>query len=372
MKKYLLAGLFTTVLLAAAPLHAQKPGSMAQKELLKSLQLRNAQLEKQIAQLQRAHERLLIQNAKESTYQTRLFNRAKQAVFRAMPKHKGSVNTYTGTVFEVRRNGRKEVFGTVAMHALQDVFATPGMLGKEFSALVVSGTQVKTIPARIVQLSSSAMGDLALVKFQPEDERLFRPLSLEEVSLSFPAQGYAQGYACNLLSKQTFSIVGNTSIGMLQAHLPAVDQGQRAGFCGSPVFTTNFRFAGVHVGSSYETNAGYIAPISVLQKLVESYHNPGKHVQSIVLADKEIGTLTITEYVARIEFLDANKQVIWEKETHSKFSLRNAEQELLQHPNTAFIRLYVGNSHWHTDEHGSYVLDDEYHPRVIETAWPAK
>lgn len=364
--------LFSTALLAAAPLHAQKNGLSSTKALLQSIELKNARLQKQLLSLQRKHERLLRQNANELAYQTRLFDRAKQAIFRALPDTKLPANTYTGTVFEVRHNGRKDVFGTVAMHALQDSFETPGMLGKEFSALVVSGGKFRTIPARIVQLSSSAMGDLALVKFRPEDERLFRPLSLEDFSLSFPAQGYAQGYACNLLSKQAFPIVGNTSIGMLQAKLPAAPMGQRAGFCGSPVFTTDFKFAGIHVGSSYETNAGYIAPIPVLQKLVESYYKPGSQVQSVSLAGKEIGTLTITEFVARIEFLDDHKQVLWEEETLSKFSLRKAEKALHQYPNTAFIRLHVGNSHWKTDEKGSYVINDEYRPRIIETAWNAK
>ncbi len=371
--------LLTSVLLAATPLCAQKNlkalksiGSLAEKASLQILEKRNLQLQKQLAQLQREHALLVAQNAKEQSYQTRLFDRAKRATFRAVPNEQFPASTFTGTVFEVLHNGRKEVFGAVAMHILQDVTNTPGMLDKDFSVVIVRGNRFRTLPARVVQLSSSAMGDIALVKFRPEDERLFQPLSLEEISLSFPAQGYAQGYACNLLSKQTFPIVGNTSIGMLKSHLPAAEKGKRAGFCGSPVFTTDFKFAGIHVGSSYKDNTGYIAPLSVLQNLVDSYHTPNTQPQVLLLAGKEIGRLAIDEHAIRIEFLDADYQVIWEKNTKYKFSLTEAEQKIQQLHNVSFIRLHLRKSYWHMDKHGSHLLENSSSPRVIVTPWLSK
>ena len=348
---------------------AIKPSSATIKPSSSSLE---SSLAQRIAQLERENAALSAKILQEKNYQARLFDRAALATFRAMPDSDLPLNSFTGTVFEVTRNGKKEVFGVVATHALQDPFETPGMLDRKFRAVIVRQNKTIVLPARVVQVSSSAMGDVSLVKFQPKDETLFEPITLEDVPLTFPAQGYSQGYACNLLAKQTFQLTGQTSIGILKAHLPAALLGQRAGFCGSPVFTKDFKFVGVHVGSSYNTNDGFIAPVRLLEGLVDAFHSAQATPYAIELGGKEIVRLAMDEYIARMEFLDANQQVLWQYHTQAKFSLVPAETKLQDSPDVAFIRLKIGKTHWIENENREYIVEDTFSPRTVLVPWSSK
>lgn len=310
----------------------------------------------------------------EQNYQSAVFDASRRATFRAIPKDPSSVNAMTGTTFWITHNGKKEIFGVVATHALAHVFLFSGMLGREFNAIVINGNVARTIPAKVVQFTPTTMGDLALVKFPAEFEQFLHPIELKGTELTtFPSKGYAQGYARNLLSKQTFPITGKTSVGTLLSQLPKAEVGDRVGLCGSPVFTTDFHLVGIHVGSSYKTNMGYIAPVSVLQNLITSYYNPGSKPQSIVLAGREIGRLAMDEYVASLELLNAQHQYLWKYDTHAKFSLSAAEEEIAKRPDVAFVRLTIGRASWTDEETSSYIVYDEiFNARTITTPWPSK
>lgn len=325
-------------------------------------------LAKRIAELKQENAKLAAQNLQEREYQNKLFDRARRALFQALAYQDSPGNALTGTIIQVNRKGKKEIFGVIASHALQGVPYLEGSLGQGFQAVYVHDNVAHVIPAKVVQFSPSSMHDLALVKFPAEYEPLFEPIVLEDFKLKLPIQGYSQGYACNLLSKQTFPIMGRTSIGMLTSHLPAAELGQRAGLCGSPVFTKDFHLAGIHIGSSYDTNVGYIAPVSAIKNLVRSYHSSkGIKPVSLKLAGREIGRLAVDEYVSRVELLDEHFNPLWKEDTQIKFSLTQAERELANYPKAAFIRLTVGHSFWEQGPKGSYVLDDASNPRIIIT-----
>lgn len=321
-----------------------------------------------IVELERENARLAAQNLQERQYQSQLFDRARRAVFRALPYKNSPANAFTGTLIQVTHRGKKEIFGVVASHTLQSVPFLDGLLGREFQAVYIHNNVAHTIPAKIVQFSPFTMRDLALVKFPAEYESMFDPIVLEDFHLELPTQGYSQGYACNILSKQTFPIVGINSTGTLTSRLPAAELGQRSGLCGSPVFTTDFHLMGIHIGSSYKTNVGYIAPVSAIKNLIQAYHAPAQSKPfSLSLAGREIGRLAVDEYLSRIELLDEHYRTLWKEDTQAKFSLANAEQELASYPQAAFIRLTLGHSSWEQGPKGTYVFDDNSNPRIIIT-----
>lgn len=348
----------------AIKLQPRRISSASIKSSKNSVKAENV-LKRRIAELKRQNAQLAKINAQERKYQHELFNKSRQAIFRAIPLDTSPLsNAFTGTTISVLHKGKREIFGVVASHILQDHFVSSGLLGKEFNAVFISGNVARTIPAKIVHFTPAPMGDLALVKFPAEYEPYFHPLALADIELAFPAKGYSQGYACNLLTTQTFPIVKQNSAGTLIAQLPEADLGQRAGLCGSPVFTTDFRFTGIHVGSSYKTNEGYITSVAVLKNLVKSYYNPKIRPQSIMLADQEIGRLAMDEYVSSIELLNKDQQYIWKYDTRAKFSLSKAEQELARHPETAFIRLIIGKAKWMD---GHILYDEIFDSRIITT-----
>ena len=381
MKRILLL-LMTSMLLQGMPLCAMKisakkarprtskNSSLVKNRISQKESASRLSLLRRIEKLTRENNELANKNFQERVYQNKLFDKSRRATFRALPNKRSYGNAFTGTLVRVKRKKRTDVFGVIAAHTLRDNFMQEGMLGKEFTAVYIHGNVAETIPAKVVHFSPSEMGDIALVKFPAKYEPLFEPIALETQELTLPAQGYSQGYACNLLSKQTFPIVGKSSTGMLTSRLPAAELGQRAGLCGSPVFTTDFQLAGIHVGSSYESNMGYITPISTLKNLIDSYYNPGIKPQLITLAGKGIGHLAMDEYVSRIEMLNARGNVVWEYNTMSKFSLSKAEAELATRTDVAAIRLTVKKAVWQEAPDKTQQINyDLALPRFILTKW---
>ncbi len=347
-------------------------------QIIKKLQAENAALERQIAT--------------QHTVREHALQISRPAVFRALGA-KPYVQSFSGTIFKTTYQGKEEIFGAVPMHLLRSQDFVPGTLSYKFTAGVSTPSGIRYVPAWVVQISSSKTGDVALVKFRKEDEALLSPLTLSPNEPTFPQQAYGQGYANNLLSYQAFQLVGKTSNNILVAQIPSARLGERAGSCGSPVVNEQAQLAGIHVGSSYEPldpvkknffaafrlthspvesgDIGYVTPVSYLEKLVTSYHQPAAKLFPVVIGGHEIIRLKANEYVSRIELLDKAEHVIWKKETNVKVSFAAAETVLRLHSQTAYIRLHIGRSHWVKNEKGWYIDDTDQVSSVLYPLPPA-
>lgn len=358
--------LFLAILLTGegADLFAQRRSSLRS---VRGLSRPSASLSRRISALERQRRLYPLSHIQEQKYQSMLFDKARRATFRAFSYTPSSANAFTGTILKVKHEGKSEIVGVIASHTLQGTPHLEGLLNQEFKAVYVHGNVALDIPAKVVQFTHPSLGDLALVKFPKEYEQIFDPIPLEEVSIELPARGYSQGYARNNLFNHNFFITGETSTGMLTSQLPPVQAGDRAGLCGSPVFTTDFQLAGIHVGSSYRTHVGYISPVANIYRLLQSYYQPDSPAYTIKLAGKDVAQLGINEYIADIEILDINYNTLWKHHTRTKFSVTQAEAEVAQNPQAAFVRLTIGNSSWQQDPMGSYVFDDISKARILIT-----
>lgn len=366
-------------------------GTPISAELRQSLsQLSPKQLSTVTAQLQRANAKLAQSNKKTRQFQQDLFSSTRAAIFRALPTATGPRNSYTGTLFEVENNGKQEIFGVIPMHALKAPDQTAGLLSYKFTAVVDVDGAPQRIPARVVQLSSSKTADVALVKFEEKDSALLSPLKLApNAPVTSGTRLYTQGYACNLPARALVTVTGTTSTGLLTTAIPAAHEGERLGFCGSALVNEAHELMGIHVGSMYVHDTqestffnafqlekphigdtGYMAPVSFLYQLTQSYLHPGKAVIPVQVRGQEITRLRVNEYISRIELLDEHHQTIWQKDTDIKMSLRPVEQALLLFPQTRWIRLHVGRTHWQKNENGWYVADDKSLYRVVVSGVP--
>lgn len=331
------------------------------------------QLEQMILKLQRENAKLERQIAQQKATQEKVYSAARKAVFRALGPQQDAM-TLSGTLFKTTYNGQEEIFGVVPMHVLRNEDHVPGTLSYKFTAGVFTDTTIKFIPAWVVQISSDKTGDVALVKFRKEDEKLLSPLALSTKEPSFPQQAYAQGFARNLLARQTFQLMGTTSTGLLTAQIPAAYEGDRAGFCGSPVVNEQGTLSGIHVGSRYgaadpaqeaffnafrlnapnvqEGDIGYVTPASFVQNLVTAYHESHAKPMVVRLAGHEITRLAINEYISRMELLDKDHRQLWSKNTDFKVSLSAVETVLRLRNDVRYIKLEIGRTHWAKDEKG--------------------
>ncbi len=364
----------------------KQPGTFPKSRLG---ELSNKQLDQFIIRLRYENARLAQQNELERQRQAQVFAASRPAVFRVASVQNGGLHSLSGTIFTTSQAGQPEIFGVVPTHVLQDADHEQGTLSKEFSVLVETPQGIQTLPAQVVQLSSTKTGDVALVKFRAEDEEFLSPLSLAPTIKQFPTPVYSQGFARSILTQSSFPVVGTTSAGMLISQLPASHRGERAGFCGSPVITQQTTLAGIHVGSRYLSqdpqqtaffaafklkqlpiqdggDAGYITPASFLKQMVAAYHHPDLKPLIITFAGQEITRLAVDEYISAIELLDAHMNVVWSRNMDFKVTFTAAEAAFRLYPQVAFVRFQVGKTHWAQDADGWFVQDTDNRYSVLK------
>ncbi len=314
-------------------------------------------LRRSVSELERLNARLLERkNFLEGQRKT------KEAVFQAVPFSSGPSNTYSGTVFQTIYDGKREIYGVISTHALGSFYAPGGFLYRDFQAAFVIDGRPRMLPARVVQVSARQMTDVALVKFNPEDEAFLRPLTLAKDAVS-ETEVYSQGFACGLpMTVPSRRIVEATSNLLIKTTIP-VDEAERAGLCGSAVLNRRHELVGIHTGSSHHgqdpaADVGYVAPAHLLRRLVAAYHNGGRALIPVRLKGLNVAAINVDEYISKIELLDANGRLLWARETGAKFSARRAEEQLDRFPQARFARLSVGRSRW-VREDGVFVLKED-------------
>lgn len=384
MKHFLLYGLLMATLWAAPCAFGQTAGHWA--KALQASKHSPQQLRVLLNKIQQENQRLRIQNAQTRSFQTQLFQTIRPSIFRALPSDQKIVNSYTGAIFQTEYEGKPEIYGVISMHALKDTPQAGGHLSQQFMALVEKEGDFVLIPAEVVQLSSSKMADVALVQFRPEDQKTLTPLVLENPDVPPTRQVYSAGYACNLFTRQSFPIAGNTSTGLLKTMIPAAHQGERSGFCGSPLVNEQAQLTAIHIGSNYGkaptldfaagnpgvitpvgADTGYATPAVYLQGLVEAYHHPDKPFWPLTFNGQEITRLTAQEYVVHAELLDKQQHVLWKADTNLKMTLHPLQVAFQTFPQARFVRLVIGKTHWKNDETEWVVVDDDTMHRVVLT-----
>lgn len=294
-----------------------------------------------------------LENLQKALLQEKLFlegqERTRLAVFQAIPDGTSPVNTYSGTVFKINYLGEEEIFGVIASHTLAKQPGLPGLLGKEFRAAVQREGHVFVIPVQVVQISSSKMLDLALVKFRKEDEALFQPLVMGNVRLA-DKELYSHGFACGLPMTLSSRTVKSISPGLIKTTI-SLDKPGRAGLCGSAVLNNQHELVGIHTGSSSALknpadDTGYVVSSSMLRVLVKAYHNNGRAVFPVLLNAVRITQINVDEFISYAELMDEQGRVLWHRSFEGRYSPRQIEAQLNLLPSVRYIKLGIGKTSW--------------------------
>ncbi len=226
-----------------------------------------------------------------------------RSTFRARINQKEQQSIFSGTVFKISYNGQEEIYGVVAAHAIGVKLNAP--LSQNFVADVYTSQGYRSIPAQIVQISAPSMIDMALVKFRPEDEKLFEPLSLAkqqpESGQLLQTQGFARGREVFLPDRMLLGQSGPA----LRTAVPIV-HGQRSGLCGSAVTNTQHELVGIYTGSAcgLAGDISYATPASFLSVLVDAYHG-ASGTFPFILDGRMIMPLQVDEYISEVRLADA-------------------------------------------------------------------
>ena len=263
-----------------------------------------------------------------------------KGIFRAYPKDQLTTHAYSGFVFKTEG----EVFGVVAAHTISPDY-TESELGPFFTARFLIDGQIIDIPAEIVQVSAPSMLDIALVKFRPEDEKLFHPFTLaeEEPSLGETLQGI--GFSHNRVAfMPKRRLLENTLISLrTDMVFPRVD---RPGLCGGPVLNQNGEVVGVHTGSKRAVeDIGFATKAGYLQMLVAAYRQQAQ-LQTLFplrLGAHHVADLNVNEYVSAVNIQDENGNIVWRHSVSEKFPYNTILKQL---PRGRYIELDISRVWW--------------------------
>ena len=302
-----------------------------------------------------------------------------KSVFRAYPLGQTDVHAYSGFVFKTTYQGKEEIFGAIAQHAMP-TWNGGGKLGTTFTARVMNGEQIVDIPAEVVQISATSMPDIALVKFRPEDEKWLTPLALaeQEPTLNEPLQ--VIGFGMGDLAFITDSPLLKTAPFNLRFPMAGTDW---PGLCGSPVLNEKGEVVGTmtgaarknasivsHIDESGETSwvekpaddyyTGYATRNLYLRTLVNAYHGDVENASfPLMLGGEKIVDLRSDEFVSLIVLKDEHGKTVFKKSVREKFPYSAIMEHL---PAARYIELYIEKAWWSVAGlvEGGNILDARY------------
>lgn len=277
-----------------------------------------------------------------------------RSVFRARPKSQPHGHAYSGTVFKINWKGQEEIYGVIAAHTISPSSAEIA-LERSFVAEVFQDGQFTAIPAQIVQASASKLLDVALVKFRPEDEKLFFPLELAEQEPAKGAVLQGLGFSNNqLVWLPERTLLGSTDIA-LRTDMFVLRPG-RYGLCGSPMIDEKGKIVAIHTGSSYEMDPaddmGFGTKAQYVRMLVKAYHQGnGKATFPLFLENRQIARLNVDEFVSQVRLWDDEGNMIWRWETQGKFPYNFIKQII---SNARYAELSINRVGWN----GNFLMQD--------------
>ncbi len=270
---------------------------------------------------------------------------------------------YSVTVIKTNYKGKEEIFGVIATHVLpmddlhDDISLKPSF---EVSVKLADGTET-LLPAKVVQVSPQSMLDITLVKFNPKDEHLFRPL---EISNKISVEGealFGYGYGIGIARLILNRILQKNSLISMRTNVIDISEEERMGFCGSPILDMNGQVRAIHTGtkdgSSYGTHARFI------NNLVQAYYENGESMYDLILDGHVLTKLNVDEYIPAFVVLDENSNILFKeygRHAMQKFS-ESKLRAAMALPHASTLVLYSQRTMW--DEiGGNTFLSEERGP----------
>ena len=262
---------------------------------------------------------------------------------------------YSGTVFKTQYNGKEEIYGVIATHAVSLDAEDITCVTRRFTATFFRADgSLAQIPAESVAFSPIGMLDIALVKFPKEAEPFLRPYPLGQPGEEtvFHSQGYNDKELLVIPDRKLLKILPYS----IRTAMPILETSRRRGLCGSPLLNSREELVGIHTGTAFDVchlnNASlcsYATPSRYLNFLVEAYHNGGKAKVPFYLDENRFVSLNVDEYLAGYKLLDARGRTLYTEESGTRPSRKELKTALQQYPQATFLLLTTHRLAWNRD-----------------------
>lgn len=267
---------------------------------------------------------------------------------------------YSVTVFETSTNGTREIFGLLPSHSLPyDYYHAKESVSKQFQVKVKlpNGTE-RFFPAEVVQISPESMLDISLVKLSPEAESFVSPLQLAETNARMNEKLHSYGFAA-AQETEIDRTVNNESF--LSVRTNQAIEGDREGFCGSPLLDMQGRIKAIHTGTvegnGTKPDVSYGTHVSFIRTLLEGYYNNGVARYDLVLNEHAIANLNVDEYISAFYLFNEQGKRIVQQNFDGKFSQSTILNAIKDNPEAAYLQLTSRTAQW-VEDRGVSILQE--------------
>ena len=255
---------------------------------------------------------------------------------------------YSGTVFALDYNGKREIYGVVATHIVPSDEMDLIGVGRQFTAVVYHKGKPVQIPAQIVASSPVSMLDISLVKFPADKEALLKPFTLGQAQdgETLRSLGFAQGRFAYVPNRK---VIHNSHFS-IRTTMPLA-RNRRSGLCGSALLNEKNELVGIHTGSTFNPSEdfSFATPANYLHDLVAAYHNKGISKIAFYVDENISIRLNSDEYVTSIMLLDESERPLAEEDVSFRFSHSKVSTMLRQYPQSEYLKLTTKSIQWTPD-----------------------
>ena len=296
---------------------------------------------------------------------------ALHATFRTYPRSHLFRRVFSGSLFRTEYQGREELYGAIATHALAPlpsdilthVYANAS-LHREFPLEVYTkdGEWV-TLSAEVIQLGAFGLGDVSLIKIKDNfDRSKLHFFSLKKEPIREDETLSSLGFIPNQLIYIPQRNVLEKSLISVRTTMPGAPGGFR-GTCGGAGFDQAGELALIHTGSkptclAQTPRVGYGTYVWFLNKLVEAYHNNGEAYIPFELNGQHVADLRVDEYVSSFSLWNETGERIFQVKVKERFSFQAAEK-WIQSLAPRSIELVIGRVTWAPEKNEFIVLYPE-------------
>ncbi len=221
----------------------------------------------------------------------------------------------TAFAFEENYKGGKYLWGASATHYL---FGKP-------AAIYSPKKKVKRV--KVKAQGGPGMTDFSL--FTIPDEMLPH-ISTLKMATQLPKVGdelFSMGYFEDSFHVETKRIVKEINTQRIITTLDRNEGRYREGACGSPVLNSRGELVGMHIGSSYNHQIGYVVPLNRLRQLLKAYRNNGIAKEELFFDGVKLGDINVNEYITAISTYKGDVLLDTRKTYHQEKDLDYAHLE---------------------------------------------
>ncbi len=169
-----------------------------------------------------------------------------------------------------------------------------------FTQAVMEGQGGRLSPVHFIARGNSGLNDVTVFAVPAGQAKHITALKLASTPPKVGDSLHSLGYFNDKLNHETNRIVQAVYPHQIITSLQVASPHSREGACGGPVLDKNNQVVGIHAGSSYNRQIGFVIPAEHIRQLLQAYHE-GLTKQPLLFNGEKIGELSLHEAIVTVD-----------------------------------------------------------------------